>query len=142
MSAENSFQKKYGYSRSKLSVSRVLSVGELFRDRRVWRGVEGYSYGGSMIGARHTAAPTSRAFSCCSYGQVNAVSHPFNHNGLNLDTAHTPKRLSGMAPLHDVSRAWCKQPEALNECWPATKRDMIGADKHAEMIPWSSKTGA
>ena len=84
---------------------------------------------------------TSRTISAVSYGSVAAVSHPFNHNSLDLDTAPTPKRISGIAPLADASRAWRKQPEAQNECWPATNRDLIGGDIHHEINPWSTKAG-
>ena len=84
---------------------------------------------------------TSRAISAVSYGGVSAVSHPFNHNSLDLDTAPTPKRISGIAPLTDVSRAWRKQPEAQNECWPATNRDYIGGEIHHELNQWSHRSG-
>lgn len=92
--------------------------------------------------ARHTGAPTSRAISVRSYGGVDAISHPFNHNSLNLSTAKAPKRISGMPPLHDVSRDWVKRPEAVTNCWPSLQRDYIGTDKHHELDPWASKYGA
>ena len=92
--------------------------------------------------ARHTGAPTSRAISVRSYGGVDAISHPFNHNSLNLSTAKAPKRISGMPPLHDVSRDWVKRPEAVTNCWPSLQRDYIGTDKHHELDPWASKYAA
>ena len=92
--------------------------------------------------ARHTGAPTSRAISVRSYGGVDAISHPFNHNSLNLSAAKAPKRISGMPPLHDVTRDWVKRPEAVTNCWPSLQRDYIGTDKHHELDPWASKYGA
>ena len=88
---------------------------------------------------RHTAFPTSRAFSVQSFGSVSAVSH-LSSTGINLQDAQTPKRFSGMPPLHDHSRSWCKQREARTPCWPL-HRDHFGPAMHPEVDPWAEKCG-
>ena len=88
---------------------------------------------------RHTAFPTSRAFSVQSFGSISAVSH-LAKTGINLRDSQAPKRFSGMPPLYDASRTWCKQREAITPCWPLP-RDSFGPAQHPEVTPWAEQCG-